>query len=176
MYRRIDELTGRRTNLGTGCLRSKKGDIIMGTEDKISRWNEYIQELYSNDRQEPQPENNNDGPPIIRAEVNEAIRQMKNNKSPGPDKITKEELEALDETGIDTVVKLLNDIYNTGYIPEELRRSIFIALPKKPGAVECEEHRTISLMSHVLKILLRIIMKRIRPYQPGNIRRTVWFR
>ena len=163
MYRRIDELTGRRTNIGTGCLRSKKGDIIMGTEDKISRWNEYIQELYSNDRQEPQPENNNDGPPIIRAEVNEAIRQMKNNKSPGPDKITKEELEALDETGIDTVVKLLNDIYNTGYIPKELGRSIFIALPKKPGAVECEEHRTISLMSHVLKILLRVIMKRIRP-------------
>ncbi|GFO09466.1 DNA replication licensing factor mcm8 [Plakobranchus ocellatus] len=41
-------------------------------------------------------------------------------------------------------------------------RSIFIALPKKPGATECELHRTISLMSHVTKLLLRIIMMRVR--------------
>ncbi|GFO50505.1 retrovirus-related pol polyprotein from type-1 retrotransposable element r2 [Plakobranchus ocellatus] len=36
------------------------------------------------------------------------------------------------------------------------------ALPKKPGATECELHRTISLMSHITKILLKIIMLRIR--------------
>ncbi|GFO31938.1 retrovirus-related pol polyprotein from type-1 retrotransposable element r2 [Plakobranchus ocellatus] len=35
-------------------------------------------------------------------------------------------------------------------------------MPKKPGATECELHRTISLMSHITKILLKIIMLRIR--------------
>ena len=39
---------------------------------------------------------------------------------------------------------------------------VFIALPKKPGATDCELHRTISLMSHVTKLLLRIIMMRVR--------------
>ena len=43
-----------------------------------------------------------------------------------------------------------------------MSKSIFIAPPKKPGATECELHRTISLMSHTTKILLRIIMKRTR--------------
>ena len=35
-------------------------------------------------------------------------------------------------------------------------------IPKKPGAIECELHRTISLMSHIIKLILRIIMTRIR--------------
>ncbi|GFO14782.1 condensin complex subunit 3, partial [Plakobranchus ocellatus] len=49
-----------------------------------------------------------------------------------------------------------------GQIPTDLSKSIFIALPKKPGATECELHRTISLMSHITNILLKIIMLRIR--------------
>ncbi|GFS10292.1 retrovirus-related Pol polyprotein from type-1 retrotransposable element R2 [Elysia marginata] len=35
-------------------------------------------------------------------------------------------------------------------------------LQKKPGATECENHRTVSLMSHTLKLLLRILLTRIR--------------
>ena len=35
-------------------------------------------------------------------------------------------------------------------------------IPKKPGAIECELHRTISLMSHAIKLIRRIIMTRIR--------------
>ncbi|GFR89803.1 endonuclease-reverse transcriptase [Elysia marginata] len=53
-------------------------------------------------------------------------------------------------------------IYDTGEIQTDISRSVFIALPKKPGATEYELHRTISLMSHVTKILLRVVMMRIR--------------
>ena len=38
---------------------------------------------------------------------------------------------------------------------------VFIALPKIPGATECELHRTISLMSHITKVLLRVLMLRM---------------
>ncbi|GFS25422.1 endonuclease-reverse transcriptase [Elysia marginata] len=41
-------------------------------------------------------------------------------------------------------------------------KSVFLMLPKKEGATECSLHRTISLMSHLTKLLLRIIMIRIR--------------
>ncbi|GFN95634.1 endonuclease-reverse transcriptase [Plakobranchus ocellatus] len=71
-------------------------------------------------------------------------------------------IEALEDFGIGKVTHLLNEIYDTGQIPTDLSKSIFIALPKKPGATECELHRTISLMSHITKILLKIIMLRIR--------------
>ena len=38
---------------------------------------------------------------------------------------------------------------------------VFITLPKKPKAMICTEFRTISLMSHVTKLLLKIIQQRM---------------
>ncbi|GFO10081.1 endonuclease-reverse transcriptase [Plakobranchus ocellatus] len=87
---------------------------------------------------------------------------MKNGKATGPDNIAAEQIKALDEFGINKITELLDEIYETGEIPKEMLKSIFIALPKKYGATECELHRTISLMSQVTKILLRIAMMRVR--------------
>ncbi|GFO02811.1 retrovirus-related pol polyprotein from type-1 retrotransposable element r2 [Plakobranchus ocellatus] len=95
-------------------------------------------------------------------EVETAIKKMKHGKATGPDNISLELIEALEDFGIGKVTHLLNEIYDTGQIPTDLSKSIFIALPKKPGATECELHRTISLMSHITKVLLKIGMLRIR--------------
>lgn len=59
------------------------------------------------------------------------------------------------------MVKLYNQIYRSGVIPKEWLMSTFICLPKKANARECSDHRIISLMSHVLKLLLKIIHNRI---------------
>ncbi|CAF1635495.1 unnamed protein product, partial [Adineta ricciae] len=87
---------------------------------------------------------------------------MKTNKATGPDGISIEMIHCLDELGVKVMTKLINKIYDTGEIPEDLTKSIFIALPKKPGATECELHRTISLMSHTTKVLLKILMMRMK--------------
>ena len=76
--------------------------------------------------------------------------------------ITIEMLASMEDLGVETITKLLNDIYDIGQIPKDLSQSIFIAISKKPGAIECELHRTICLMSYVTKILLRIIMEGAR--------------
>ena len=102
------------------------------------------------------------GPPIKKDEVREAMRKMKTGKATGPDGLSIELIEALEEYGIEKVTTLLNEIYDTGQIPVDMSRSIFIALPKKTGATDCELHRAISLMSHVTKLLLSIIMIRVR--------------
>ena len=60
------------------------------------------------------------------------------------------------------LTKLLNSIYDSGKIPKDLAKSVFITLPKIPGTIDCELYRTISLMSHLTKVLLRIIMTRMR--------------
>ncbi|XP_067656379.1 fucolectin-like [Haliotis asinina] len=49
-----------------------------------------------------------------------------------------------------------------GIRPDDMLKSVFIALPKKPNRLDCEEHRTISVMSHTLKLLLKIILERCR--------------
>ena len=106
---------------------------------------------------------NFDGPPIMKDQVRKAVKSMKKGKAAGPDKITVEMIESLDEFGIDIMLTdFLNAIYDSGEIPSDLSKSIIIAMPKKPGATECESHRAISLMSHITKILLNIFMARMR--------------
>ena len=64
--------------------------------------------------------------------------------------------------GIKKIVELANTIYNTGYIPQDMYKSIFIAIPKKPGAADCSLFRTISLMSQIIKVILKVILNTIK--------------
>ena len=126
----------------------------------LERWSEYIGELFEDNRQgRPVISCCLDGPKILKSEIREALKRMKKNKAAGPDEI---HLTALEEFGIDRVTEIVNEIHDSGEIPVDMTKSIFIALPKKPGITDCELHRTISLMSHMTKILMRIVMKRTK--------------
>ena len=85
------------------------------------------------------------------------------------DEITTEMLQTLDSYGIGKKTELGNVIYKTGNISLKLMNSIFIALPKKPKTMDCSKHRTISLMSHVMKVLLKIILNRNRNKMEAEI-------
>lgn len=65
---------------------------------------------------------------------------MKKGKAADPDELVIEQM-------------IASDIYETG-----IDVKISITLPKKPGTIECEQHRTICLVSQITKILLRILM------------------
>ena len=56
---------------------------------------------------------------------------MKNGKAPGDDGVTSEMLQALDQLGVTRVAELCNKIYDTGHIPEDLKKSTFLPIPKK---------------------------------------------
>ena len=98
---------------------------------------------------------------ILQEEVQKAINSMKNGKAIGSDEISTEMLKALDDRNVKKITKPCNIIFNTGYIPTELEKSIFITIPKNAKAQECTEFRTITLMSHVTQLLLKIIQQRI---------------
>jgi hypothetical protein len=59
------------------------------------------------------------------------------------------------------LVKLCKEIYETGIWPEDFTKIVMIPIPKKNNAIECADHRTISLISHASKILLKILTKQI---------------
>lgn len=48
---------------------------------------------------------------------------------------------ALDNFSIDKIIEIMNEIYNSDGILENVGRSIFIVLLKKPCANECEPLR-----------------------------------
>ena len=74
----------------------------MEKEKILERWSEYNNELYHDERGDKPPIMKNfDGPPIMKDEVRKAVKSMKKGKAVGPDKITVEMIESLDEFGID---------------------------------------------------------------------------
>src|SRR5207248_220133 len=101
------------------------------------------------------------GPGILLTEIQEAIKEMKNGKVSGVDDIPAEFLKMLDEKAMHSLSKLCMEIYETGIWPEDFTKVVMIPIPKKVNATECADHRTISLISHASKILLKIITKRL---------------
>ncbi|GFO08712.1 endonuclease-reverse transcriptase [Plakobranchus ocellatus] len=123
MYRNIEEITGKRTFLSTGCLKAMNGDIIIDKEKILERWAEYIRELFKDYRKGHNVMVHNfAGPLIMKEEVETAIKKMKNGKATGPDNISVELIEALEDFGTGKVTHLLNEIYDTGQIPTDLSK------------------------------------------------------
>ena len=54
-------------------------------------------------------------------------------------------------------------IYESEHIPDGLSDSSLLRIPKTQNAAKCSQNRTISLTSHVLKVLIKIITNRNRP-------------
>lgn len=67
-------------------------------------------------------------------------------------------LEVLNYFGIDKITDVINRIYESRDIPEDLSRCVFIALSKKPNVNECEQSA-----KRIIQILMNRARSRIRP-------------
>ena len=65
-------------------------------------------------------------------------------------------------------VKVLHSIYQqiwkTQRWPQDWKRSGFIPIPKKGNAKECSDYRTIALIPHASKVILKILQARLQQY------------
>ena len=50
--------------------------------------------------------------------------------------------------------------------PQDWKRSVFISIPKKGNAKECSNYRTVAVISHTSKVMLKILQARLQQY--GN--------
>ena len=51
----------------------------------------------------------------------------------------------------------------------EVLRSVFIPIPKKANAKERSNYRTIALISHASKVMLKILQARLQQYMKGEL-------
>ena len=59
---------------------------------------------------------------------------------------------------IDILTAICNKIWKTGEWPTTWTQSLVITLPKKGNLQLCQNYRTISLISHPSKVMLKIIL------------------
>lgn len=168
LHKKVKEMANCNKKRPTAILRDKNNDIVLGINNKLRRWKEYVEELFNDSRPNTPPEADEDinesGPEITKGEIIHAIKTQRDGKATGPDNIHAEVMKLIAEQegkGLQLLTSIFNTIYRTGIIPKDWLRSTFITLPKTTHASNCDEYRMISLMSHVLKIFLRVIHTRI---------------
>ena len=91
------------------------------------------------------------------------IKDLPKGKACGSDNMSAELLQSVGEKGIEIMTNLINKIFRSGYILEDFRNSIFVPFSKVSRAQECNDFRTIALISHASKVLLHLIKRRITP-------------
>ena len=57
---------------------------------------------------------------------------------------------------------ICQQIWKTHQWPQDLKRSVFIPIPKKGNAKECSNYCTIVLISHASKVMLKIFQARLQ--------------
>ena len=92
-----------------------------------------------------------------------AVQSLKKGKSAGVDNIPAELVQAGGEDVITTLTTICDKIWQTGEWPTPWTQSLVITLLKKGNLQQCQNYRTISLISHPSKALLKIILNRLKP-------------
>ena len=146
------------------------GKLLTDNNDVLRRWTEYCDGLYNyqlcpdatilqNSQRSTDSENS---PPVLKEEVEAAVRSLKIGKSPGVDNIPSELLKSGGEETVKALTALCQKIWEEKKWPKEWTQSLVIPLPKKGNLRQCQNYRTISLISHPSKVLLRIILNRLK--------------
>ena len=167
-YQLVNDLTSIKQGRTT-TIQDKAGNCLTEERDILKRWTEYCSELYNHRAtgdpgitQVP-PATNTDNYPILREEVEAAVRSLKKGKSAGVDDIPAELIQAGGETMINALLNICNKIWQTGEWPTPWTQSLIITLPKKGNLQQCQNYRTISLISHPSKVMLKILLSRLKP-------------
>ena len=86
------------------------------------------------------------------------------NKASGGDGIPVKLFQILKDDAVKVLHSIRQQIWKTQQWPQDWKRSVFIPIPKKGNAKECSNYRTVALISHTSKVLLKILQARLQRY------------
>ena len=149
-----------------GSIKVRNGMDLTEAGDIKKRWQEYT-ELYKKDLHDP---DNHNGvithlePDILESKVKWALGSMTLNKPSGDDGIPGELFQILKDDAVKVLHSICQQTGKTQQWPQDWKWSVFIPIPKKGNAKECSNYRTIALISHASKVMLKILQARLQQY------------
>ena len=150
-----------------GSIKDRNGMNLREEEDIKKRWQEYTEELYKKDLNDP--DNNNSvithlEPDILECEVKWALGSITTNKASGGDGMPAELFQILKVDAVKVLHSICQKIWKTQQWPQDSKRSVFISIPNKGNAKECSNYCTIALISQASKITLKILQAWLQQY------------
>ena len=103
-------------------------------------------------------------PDIPECEVKQALESITKNKASGRDGIPAELFKVLKDNAVKVLHSICQQIWKTQQWPQDWKRSVFIPIPKKGNTKEYINYRTIALISHASKLMLKILQARLQQY------------
>ena len=94
-------------------------------------------------------------PDILEWEVKKALGSITRNKASGGDGIPVELFQILEDDAVKMLHSIYQQIWKTQQGPQDWKRSVFIPISKKGNAKVCSNYRTIALISHASKVMLK---------------------
>ena len=101
-------------------------------------------------------------PDILECEVKWALESIIMNKASGVDGIPAELFQILEDDAVNVLHSKCQQIWETQQWAQDWKRSVFIPIPKKGNAKESSNYRTIALISHASKVMLKILQARLQ--------------
>ena len=155
-----------------GTFHARKGiedrnGMDLTEAEEIKRWQEYTEELYKKCLSDS---DNYNGmvthlvPDILECEVKRALGNISMNKASGNDGIAAELFQILKHGTVIVLHSICQQIWKTQQWPQDWKRSVFIPIPKGGNAKECSNYRTMALISHASKVVLKILQARFQQY------------
>ena len=120
-----------------GSIKGRNGRDLTEADDIKKRWQEYTEELYKNDLQDP---DNHDGvithlePDILECEVKWALGSIIRNKASGGDGSPVELFQILKDDAVKVLHSICQQIWRTQQWPQDWKRSVFIPISKTGNA------------------------------------------
>ena len=86
------------------------------------------------------------------------------NKASEGDEIPVELFQILKDDAVKVLHSICQQIWKPQQWPQDWKKSVFIPIPKKGNAKECSNYRTIALISHAIKVMLKILQANLQQY------------
>ena len=139
---------------------------------KKKRWQESTEELYKKDLHDPDNHNSvitHLKPAVLKCKVKCALGSSTTNKASGGDGIPGELFQIIKDDAMKVLHSICQQIWKTQQWPQDWKRSIFIPIPKKGNAKEFSNYRTLALISHASKVMLKILQARLQRYMSHKV-------
>ena len=152
---------------GGRCIRGKDGKLGFSEKDRGRIWKEHMEEIMNEENlwDHQVDVNATEGPveEISRAEVLQAMKEMKLGKAPGLSEVTTEMIRSSGERGVKVMREICQRVMDGEGLPNDWKTSVVVPIYKGKGDVmSCGSYRGVKLLDHGLKIVERILERRVR--------------
>ena len=132
LFKKIRDTQGK-VHEKMGTIKDRNGLVLIEAGDTKKRWQEYTDELYKKDLNDP---DNHDGVithlelDTLECEVKWALGSLTTNKASGCDGIPAELFQILKDDAVKVLHSIGQQIWKTQQWPQDWKRSVFIPMPK----------------------------------------------